>query len=84
MTKKLGVVGVEEKGFSGSPWLLLAQWRPGMGQEGTNATNPKGLQPSGFTEAGPSGRGALIPVGSNVRKGFGGKRGLKCGRNQLE
>lgn len=58
----------------GSPWPLLAQWRPGMGQEGTNATNPEGLQPSGFTEAGLRGSGALIPVGSNLRKGFLGEQ----------
>lgn len=42
-----------------------------MGELLANAANPKGLQPSGFAEAEPGGKGELIPVGGNVMGAFG-------------
>lgn len=69
---------------SGCCWLSGELGWDRKGQLLANATNPEGLQPSGFTEAGPSGSGALSPVGSKVREGFWGSRSLKGGRNQLE
>lgn len=42
-----------------------------MGELLANAANPKGLQPSGFAEAEPSGKGVLILVGGNVTGVFG-------------
>lgn len=70
---QLADVGLQDRGCSASCcWLSGDLGWDRKGQLSANATNPKGLRPSGFTEAGPSGNAALSPVGSNKGRGFGG------------